>query len=164
MRDQVSKVCQTAYLEIRRIGSIRKYFTTEDTKTLISFLVMSRFDYCNSSIVGVPQKHLASSQTSRGHELCSWSCMQSIQVWTYQPSSSWFALAFCVSENQIQDCHCPYLAYLLQLYTPSRSLRSSADSSIFSIPIRCKKFQGRNASSNTGPVIWNSLPFSVRHA
>ena len=57
-----------------------------------------------------------------------------------------------------------YLADLFQMYTPSRSFRSSADSRIFCMPIRGKKLQGQRAFSYTGPVIWNSLPFYVRHA
>ena len=48
MREQVSKVCQSAYFEIRWIGSIRKYLTTEATETLVTSLVLSRLDYCNS--------------------------------------------------------------------------------------------------------------------
>ena len=57
-----------------------------------------------------------------------------------------------------------YLANLLQLYTPSRSLRSSADSRIFRISIRRKNIKEQRAFSYIGPVIWNRLPFSVRHA
>nr|KAG5707190.1 hypothetical protein BaRGS_017874 [Batillaria attramentaria] len=34
MREQVNKVCQCAYFELRRISSIRQYLTTESTKTL----------------------------------------------------------------------------------------------------------------------------------
>ena len=43
MRDQVSKVCQTAYLEIRT-GSVRKYLTTKATKTPVPSLVIPRLD------------------------------------------------------------------------------------------------------------------------
>ena len=68
-----------------------------------------------------------------------------------------------VCYNVISGSAPPYLA-VLQLYTPSRSLRSSADSHIFCISIRCKKFQGQCAFSYTGLIIWNRLPFSVRHA
>ena len=63
------------------------------------------------------------------------------------------------------SCFAPScLADLLQLYTHSRSLRSFADSRIFRIPIRRKKFQGQRAISYIGPVIWDRLPFSVRQA
>ena len=57
-----------------------------------------------------------------------------------------------------------YLSDLLWLYVPSRSLRSSADTCIFRIPTRKKKFQGQRTFSHLGPVTWNKLPYSVRHA
>ena len=52
MKEQVSKVCQSAYFEIR------KYFTTEATKTLVTSRVLSRLDYCNSLLAGIPQNLL----------------------------------------------------------------------------------------------------------
>ena len=55
MTDQVNKICQSTYLEIRRIGSIRKYLTVDATKTLVTSLVLSRLDYCNSLLAGLPQ-------------------------------------------------------------------------------------------------------------
>ena len=69
-----------------------------------------------------------------------------------------------VCNNVISGSAHIYLADILQLYTPSRSLRSSADSRIFHVPVRRKEFQGQSAFSYTGPVIWNRLLFSVRHA
>merc|ERR1712121_49758 len=42
MREQVQRVCQLCYLELRRIGSIRHYLSTETTKTLVTSFVLSR--------------------------------------------------------------------------------------------------------------------------
>ena len=58
----------------------------------------------------------------------------------------------------------PYLSDLLELYTPSRTLRSSADNCIFHISNKRKIFQGERAFSFVGPSVLNSLPFSVRQA
>ena len=55
LKEQVNKLCQLAYLEIRRISSIRHYLSSEDTKTLVSSLVLSRLDYCNALLAGSPQ-------------------------------------------------------------------------------------------------------------
>ena len=55
LKEQVSKLCQLAYLEIRRIGSIRQYISVEATKTLVSFPIISRLDYCNAVLAGSPQ-------------------------------------------------------------------------------------------------------------
>ena len=36
LKEQVNKLCQLAYLKIRRIGSVRQYLSFEATKTLVS--------------------------------------------------------------------------------------------------------------------------------
>ena len=55
LKEQVNKLCQLAYLEIRRIGSIRQYFSFEATNTLVSSLVLSWLDYCNVLLAGSPR-------------------------------------------------------------------------------------------------------------
>ena len=66
--------------------------------------------------------------------------------------------------NIISGSAPPYLSELVQLYTPSRNLRSSSDSRILRVPIRRKITQGQRAFSYYGPVVWNTLPFHIRHA
>ena len=55
LKEQMNKLCQLAYLKIRRIGLIRQYLSSEATKTLVSSLVLSRLDYCNALLAGSPQ-------------------------------------------------------------------------------------------------------------
>ena len=55
LEEQMNKLCQLAYLEIRQIGSTRQYLSVEATRTLVSFLVHSRLDYCNALLAGCPQ-------------------------------------------------------------------------------------------------------------
>ena len=54
MKQQVNRICQTAYFEIRI--SIRQFLTTEATKTLVMSLVLSHLDYCNSLLAAIPHK------------------------------------------------------------------------------------------------------------
>ena len=56
MKQQVDRICLTAYFEIRRIGSICQFVTTEATKILLTSLALSRFDYCYYLLAGIPQK------------------------------------------------------------------------------------------------------------
>ena len=49
-------MCQSAYLEHCRISSIRHVLTVDATKTLVTFLVLSCLDYCNSLLSGIPQQ------------------------------------------------------------------------------------------------------------
>ena len=60
----------------------------------------------------------------------------------------------CWCNDVVPETAPPYLSYLLRLYVPSRSLRSSADTRTFRIP----------TLSHLGPVTWNKLSYSVRHA
>ena len=48
-------ICRVAYLELRRINSIRNLLSVDAVKTLVCLLVLSRFDYCNSLLVDHPQ-------------------------------------------------------------------------------------------------------------
>ena len=66
--------------------------------------------------------------------------------------------------NVITGTVSTYLSDLLELYTPLRTLRSSADTRIFRIPDRRKRFHGQRAYYFFGPSIWDNFPLSVRHA
>ena len=55
-KQQVRKVCQSTFLELRRIGSVRHVFTVEATETLVTSLVLPCLDYCNSLLSGMPQQ------------------------------------------------------------------------------------------------------------
>ena len=58
LKQQVNRLCQLAYLEIRRIGSIRQHLSFEATITFVSSLVLSRLHYCNALLAGSPQVSL----------------------------------------------------------------------------------------------------------
>ena len=42
----VMNVCRVAYLELRRINSMRNFLSVDAVKTLVCSLVLSRLDYC----------------------------------------------------------------------------------------------------------------------
>ena len=53
---------------------------------------------------------------------------------------------------------------LVRLYSPSRSLCSASDTGIFRIPMMGRRILGETSFQYIGPVLWNSLPLSVRHS
>ena len=61
-------------------------------------------------------------------------------------------------------CGPQYYSELLHLYTPSRDLRSSADTSILKIPHSNFKAFGQRSFSHVGHSTWNGLPYSLRHS
>ena len=54
MKEQIDKVCQMVYREIRKIFSIRQYLADEAAKTLVVSLILSRSDYGNCMLAEVP--------------------------------------------------------------------------------------------------------------
>ena len=70
----------------------------------------------------------------------------------------------CLCFNAINHSTPAYLSDLLQLYSPSRSLRSSADTCLLKLPLYKCKTRGDRAFSYAGPSVWNSLPLHIRNA
>ena len=70
----------------------------------------------------------------------------------------------CVCFNAISSSTPACLSDLLHLYSPSRSLRSSADTRLLKIPLYTCKTKGDLAFSYFGPSVWNSLPLHIRNA
>ena len=52
MNAHVSNIAQTCYFELRRLVSIHRFLTSTATATNVSAFVLSRIDYCNSSMSG----------------------------------------------------------------------------------------------------------------
>ena len=62
MQQHISSVCRAAYLELRRLASIRPYLTQSATAQLVSSAITSRLDYCNSILAGLPLKQISRLQ------------------------------------------------------------------------------------------------------
>lgn len=58
MRAHVAKVSSACYYHLRRLRQIRRRVGAEVTTQLVLALVMSRLDYCNAVLAGVPQSTL----------------------------------------------------------------------------------------------------------
>ena len=96
--------------------------------------------------------------------------LQSIQTSSHVVSSVSFALAFCwsrirykistFSHNVITGSAPPYFSDLLQVYIPSKTLRSSAATRTFRVAHRRKKLQRQRTFSDIGHVTWSPCPDS----
>ena len=73
----VMNICRVAYLELRRINSMRNLLSVDAVKTLGCSLVLSHLDYCNSLLVGLPQYLIKKLQ---GVQNASARSIQNIQI------------------------------------------------------------------------------------
>ena len=145
------------YLELRRISSIRHVRTVDATKTLVTSMVLSCLDYCNSLLSGIPQQLIDKLRNCFARLIFKTS--KCTHVSPLLAKLRWLPIAQRIDYKISFLCYdvvsataLLYLSDLLCLYVPSRSLRSSADTRIFRIPTRKKKFQGQRAFSHLGPV------------
>ena len=67
MKQHISKTCQTAYYELKRISSIPRYLTEDAAKQLATSCVLSILDYCNSLLLGTPNSEIQPMQKVQKH-------------------------------------------------------------------------------------------------
>ena len=62
MCDHISSICRSAYLKLRRIGSIRPFVTVEAAAEFARSCIPSRIDYCNSLLAGITSEQIVRTQ------------------------------------------------------------------------------------------------------
>ena len=62
MSSHVNRLCKSASFSIKRIGQICKYLDALCTETLVHAFVTSKLDYCNSLLIGLPDKEISKLQ------------------------------------------------------------------------------------------------------
>ena len=62
MDSYVNQISKVSYLEIRRLGHLRSYLDINEASALASALILSRLDYCNSLLAGLPNDKLQKLQ------------------------------------------------------------------------------------------------------
>ena len=144
----------------------------EATKSFSSSLVLSKLDYCNALLSGSSQVLLDKIQRVVN---CSarliYKAPKSAHITSLLLDLHWLPISSRIQYKIVLTCfHIvsgtapPYISELLHLYSPSRSLRSASDTRIFLVPRVWMRTLGERSFQCIGPVIWNSLLFSVRHA
>ena len=124
MKKHVIKICQTAYFELKRISSIRKFLTEDAAKTLVTSYILCRLDYCNCLLMGTPNSDIRP--------------LQKIQNVAARPVL--LAARHHHSTPLLEKLHwlpiserLKYTVVVLVLLTPSRALRSSSDTRMLKI-------------------------------
>ena len=62
MCEHVSRVTQTYFLHLRRLRSVRRQLGRDVFARLVLALVLSRLDYCNAVLAGLPEATLSPFQ------------------------------------------------------------------------------------------------------
>ena len=171
MSSQVSNICQKTYFQLRKIASIRKFLTESATTTLVTTLILSNLDYCNSLLSGITAESLSKLQMVQNHAAKLIKRKKKFDHVTpllfdlhWLPVKQRIHYKICLLCYKALNNSAPcYIKDILTVYTPARDLRSSSDKTIFTKPKPKLKAYGERAFSYYGPHVWNDLPFSIRN-
>ena len=62
MRDHITNVCKAGFFYLHNIRRIKKYLSRDSLLTLVHAFIMSRLDYCNALLYGLPKEQIAKLQ------------------------------------------------------------------------------------------------------
>ena len=166
----ISQMCRGLYLQLRRLGQIRPYLSNDSAKTLAVALILSRIDYCNALLAGLPEDKIARLQRIQNSTARLVMCRSKRDSGTaLLRSLHWLPVKARIEYKVALLCHqCifnnkfpSYLKALITPYVPQRTLRS-ANSSLLEEPRFSLTTVGLRAFSVSGPKVWNLLPIQLR--
>ena len=173
MQVHISKVASSCFYHLRRLRPLRRVVAQNVRQRLVSALVFSRVDCCNSSLAGLPAGALTPLQRVLNAATRFVADLRPRDhVTSVQRSLHWLPIRQCI---QYKLCVLMYGAvhgyapdYIRNLATltsakSGRSHLRSADSLTFDIP-RMRTRMGDRALSVAGPRAWNALPADIRCA
>ena len=161
-------MCKSLHFQIRRLSQIRPYLTDAAANKLAVSFILSRMDYCNSLLNGLPGVKIAKLQRIQNSAACrsKRDCITSLlKALHWLPVKA--RIEYEVASLSYQYLHSnsmpSYLRDLLHLHVSSRPLRSQ-DALLLTVPRFSLDSYGKRAFSVSGPQTWNSLPFHIRQA
>ena len=139
------------YLELWRFSAIPHYLSEDVTKKLLCAFLLSRLDYCNSLLSGCPKYLFCKLQKIKNNAArLIFRTTRFVHVTPMLHSLHWLPVEQRIEYKLslfyfkiISDQAAIYLSERLHLYTPSRQLRSSADTRVFRIPSFRAKSSGQ---------------------
>ncbi len=165
----MAQSCRFALYAIRKI---RPFLSEQAAQLLVQALVLSRLDYCNSLLAGLPACTIKPLQMIHN---------PAARVVFNEPKKAhvtplfiklhWLPIATCIKFKVLvfacayktTTCAAPiYLNSLVQTYAPSISLRSASER--FVVPSQRGTKSLSQTFSWTVPSWWNDLPISIRTA
>ena len=169
MKYQTTSLIRTLTFTLKKIRSIRPFLTVENAKQLVTSLLLSKLDYCNSLLAGVSKTEIQRLQVIqnnaarlifRKNKFDSAKPLLKILHWLPVHRRIDFKIAVLVFKT-LEGTAPNYLRDLLTVKTHPRVLRSSLDSTKLLVP-RTKRTAGDRAFAVYGPKLWNSLPNDIR--
>ena len=167
LKQHISKVASCCYYHIRRLRQVSRFVSRDVMMQLTSAFILSRLDYCNSILAGLPKSTIDTLQRvqnaaarlvlglgPRDH------ISDGLRQLHWLPVEARIRYKLCLLMHMVHTGRCPpYLTDVLRPVSSSsgRSGLHSATSAQYVKP-RLRTVFGERAFSFAGPKLWNDLP------
>lgn len=171
MKQHISRVVSSCFFQLRRLRQIRRSAGEEVTKRLVSALILSRIDYCNAALAGLPQTTIAPLQRVQNAaarligDTKPWDHISPVlRRLHWLPVNKRIKYKLCLLMHLIHTKQCPdYMSDMVRSTAESATRPGLRSASHFSYrkPAIGSKF-GERAFSYAGPASWNDLPYHIQ--
>ena len=168
---QINNLCKSSYYFLYNIRKIRKYLTKDLTATLVHALVISRLDYCNSILYGLPAYQIAKLQRVQNTAArLVYMIPKFTHISPYLKELHWlpikFRIEFKITILTFQAIHGLAPKYLCELVRikeqSSYHLRSSEEIILLQPSEKSLTTHGDRAFQFAAPRLWNRLPRDLK--
>ncbi len=170
-KEHIAKTARSCRFALHNIRKIRPFLTEHAAQLLVQALVISRLDYCNALLAGLPSntiKPLQMIQNSAARLV--FNEPKRAHVTPLFVSLHWLPVAARIQFKTLMLAYrtttgsAPtYFHSLLRIDIPSRSLRSASERRLVVPSLRGSKSLSRTFSF-TVPGWWNDLPTPIRNS
>ena len=174
MTAHVSSVVRACSIHLRALGQLRPLLNKETANAVAVSLILSRLDYCNSCLWGIPQKQIQRLQKVQNTAARIIALEKKYaHITPVLEDLHWLPVKKRIEYKLLSLTYSclggtapGYLQELLLKHVPSRGLRSAAQSllKVPSITGHKKKSFGVRSFESAAPELWNALPLALRQA
>ncbi len=151
--DHIAKTARSCRFALYNIRKIRPFLSEHATQLLIQALVLSRLDYCNALLAGLPANSMKPLQLIQN---------AAARLIFNEPKRT-HVTPLMFAYKTTSGSAPLYLNSVLQTYVPSISLRSASERHLI-VPSQRGTKSLSQTFSLTVPTWWNDLPNSIRAA
>ena len=170
MSDQVSSLCKNMFYGVKKISLYRRFMTQDVAEKLMVSLVLSKMDYCNCLLAGVPNYLIQKIQHIQNYAAkVIFRKKKYEHVTPLLKSLHWLPVKQRIKYKIIMLCHKilktnepAYLRELLIKPEYSRNTRSSDDETLLFVPRKKLITYGDRSFEYIGPSTWNNIPRNIR--
>ncbi|KAI2650186.1 hypothetical protein H4Q32_000118 [Labeo rohita] len=169
-KDHIAKTARSCRFALHNIRKIRPFLTEQATQLLVQAPVISRLDYCNALLAGLPSctikplqmiqnaaARLVFNEPKRAHVTPLFITLHWLPI-AARIKFKTLMLAYRTATGSAPA----YLHSLLPIYTPCRTLRSTSEQRLIVPSQRGTKSLSRTFSY-TVPGWWKDLPTAIRN-